>query len=125
MKEEHDMMISKDEKTWALLAHLSSFLGYFLGGCGGLVGPLVVWLIKKDESPFVAEQAKESLNFQISLFIYAVALLVSIFLLIGLVLVCFAVAFLAVIGFVFPIAGAVKANEGKSYRYPLTIRFIR
>ena len=53
------------------------------------------------------------------------ALFVSIFLLIGLVLVWFAVPFLAVIGFVLPIVGAVKANEGKSYRYPLTIRFIR
>jgi uncharacterized Tic20 family protein len=119
------MMISKDERNWAIVAHLSSFLGYFAGGLGGLIGPLIVWLIKKDDAPFVAEQAKESLNFQISLLIYAVGLVMSIFFLIGLLFVWFAVPFLAVIGLVLPIVGAVRANEGKSYRYPFTIRFIQ
>ena len=118
------MMISKDERNWAILAHLSSFLGYLVGGLGGLIGPLVVWLIKKDDAPFVADQARESLNFQISLLIYAVALLASCFLLIGFFLIWFVVPFLALIGFVLPIVGAVKANEGQSYRYPFTIRFI-
>jgi uncharacterized Tic20 family protein len=119
------MIISKDERTWAMLAHLSSFLGYLVGGVGGIIGPLVVWLIKKDEAPFVADQARESLNFQLSLLLYTVALVASCFLLIGFVLIWFAVPFLAILGLVLPIVGGVKANEGHAYRYPMTIRFIK
>ena len=119
------MIQTKDERTWAMIAHLSSFLGYLVAGCGGILGPLVVWLIKKDESGFVADQAKESLNFQISLLIYGVALFMSIFMLFSLLLLPFAIPFLAIIGFVLPIVGGIKANEGQFYRYPLSIRFIR
>ena len=119
------MIITREERNWAMLAHLTSLIGYLVGGCGGIIGPLVVWLIKKDESGFVADQARESLNFQISLLIYIVALVMSMFLLIGFLLVWFAIPFLLVVGFVFPIVGAVKAGEGQAYRYPMTIRFIR
>jgi len=58
----------KEEKNWALCAHLSTFSTYI--GIPGFIGPLIVWLVKKDEMPFAAANAKEALNFQISLFIY-------------------------------------------------------
>lgn len=118
-------MFSKDERTWALAAHLSSFLGYLVGG-GGFVGPLVVWLMKKDESPFVADQAKESLNFQLSLLLYGIVLFISCFpLMIGFLVVWFVGPLLALAGIALPIVGAMKANEGSIFRYPATIRFIR
>jgi uncharacterized Tic20 family protein len=123
---DYNLMSSKDERTWALAAHLSSFLGYLVGGCGGIVGPLIVWLAKKDESSFVADQAKESLNFQISLLLYGVLLFLSCFpFLVGLAFVWFVGPALALAAIVLPIVGAVKANEGGVYRYPFTIRFIK
>ena len=112
--------IPKEEKTMGLLCHLLALCG-FVVPLGNFIGPLIVWLIKKDEMPFVDDQGKESLNFQITLFIaYAVCaitafLIIPIFIAIG----------LAIISIIFPIIGAIKANDGVKYRYPLTIRFIK
>jgi len=103
-----------DDKTMGLLCHL---LGIFTG----FVGPLIIWLIKKDQSPYVDTQGKEALNFQISILIYAIVTSASMFAFIGCVL------FPAVMIFdlVMCIIAAMKANEGKVYRYPLCIRFIK
>ncbi len=105
---------SQDERTWALLAHLSSLIGGFLG-------PLIVWLVKKDESPFVRDQAKEALNFQIAvliaLFIAGAAMLV----LVGFLL----VPIIAIANIVYTILAAMEANKGVAYRYPYTIRLIQ
>src|SRR4029453_8550066 len=73
---------SKDEKTWAMAAHLSSLVGYLVIPFGNVIAPLVIWLIKKDTMPFVDDQAKEPLTFQITMRIAA---------LIGLVLLAFCV----------------------------------
>jgi len=62
----------KDEKLWATLCHLSTF-AFYVSGIGHIVGPLVVWLIKKDQYPLVDDQGKEVLNFQISMSIYSTA----------------------------------------------------
>ena len=110
---------SADEKQWAMFAHLAALAGYLIP-FGNVVGPLIVWMMKKDEMPFVDEQGKESLNFQISM---------SIYLLIAGVLTCVVVGFfllpiLGILDLVFLIIAAVKANQGVSYRYPMTIRFI-
>ena len=96
-----------------MLAHLITFVSSF-------IGPLVIWLLKKDESAFVADHAKEVLNFHLSVLIYAAAAFVSVFVLVGFVL----VPALAIFVFVVTIIGAIRANEGKIYRYPLCIRFI-
>jgi uncharacterized protein len=109
-----------DERQWALLAHLSGLLASMLGGMAFL-GPLVVWLIKKDQSAFVADQAKEALNFQIAV---TIALVVT-----GVIgmLTCVGFLLLPVIGIgslVFSIIAALEANKGVAYRYPYTIRLI-
>lgn len=108
----------KEERNWALFAHLTTFSSYI--GVPGFIGPLVIWLLKKDEMPFVDDQAKEALNFQISLFIYAIISAVLIFVLIGF----FLLIALAVLHVIFTIIAAIKASEGTRYRYPLTIRLV-
>ena len=104
---------TSDERTIAMLAHLITFVSSF-------IGPLVIYLVKKDESAFVGDQAKEVLNFHLSVLIYCVVAFLSIFVLIGFVL----LPALGVFVFVVTIIGAIRANEGTTYRYPLCIRFI-
>ncbi len=111
----------KQDRTWAMFCHLTSLSACIGIPFGNIIGPLVVWLIKKDEYAIVDEHGRESLNFQISLSIYSI---VSFFL-------CFAfVGFLLlpailIAGLVFVIIATLKANKGEPYRYPLTIRFIK
>lgn len=112
----------KEEKNWALLAHLSSLSSYV--GIPGFIGPLVIWLVKKDTMPFAAEQAKEALNFQISLFIYGIICAVLTITLIFAVIGIPGLFILAILHIVFAIIATIQAGEGKSYRYPLTIRLI-
>ena len=111
---------TKDDRTWGLLAHLSALAGYVIP-FGNIVGPLIVWLIKKDQSWFVNDQGKESLNFQISVTIYLIISAILVFVVVGIVLVI-AVAIGALI---LVIVAAVRANEGVTYRYPLTLRLIK
>lgn len=109
-----------DERQWALLAHLSGLIASFLGGLSFL-GPLIVWLIKKDQSAFVGDQAKEALNFQIAV---TIALLVSFA--IG-AATCVGFLLVPVVGIgslVYAIIAAMEANKGVVYRYPYTIRLI-
>ena len=103
----------KDDKTFGMLAHL---LGIFTG----FVGPLVIWLIKKDESPFVDDQGKEALNFQIWMTIGAIISYFLMAVLIG----CITLPAIIVMVLVFGIMGTMKANEGVAYRYPVNIRII-
>lgn len=111
--------VSKEERNWAMLCHLSTLAG-FLVPLGNIIGPLVVWLLKKDEYPLVNDQGKEALNFQISILIYLIVSLILILALIGIVLIP-AVLIFDVIA---TIVAIVRANDGVAYRYPLTIRFI-
>jgi len=112
--------VSRDDRTWAMLAHLSALVGYSIVPFGNIVAPLVIWLIRKDQSWFVDDQAKESINFQISMVIYALISIPLVLLLIGIVL----LILLYVFGIVMVIIAAIKANDGVQYRYPVTIRFI-
>jgi uncharacterized Tic20 family protein len=111
----------KQDRTWAMFCHLASLSACVGIPFGNIIGPLVVWLIKRDEIPIVDEHGRESLNFQISLTIYSI---VSFFL-------CFAfIGFLIlpailIAGLVFVIIATLKANKGEPYRYPLTMRFIK
>ncbi|MEM9656453.1 MAG: DUF4870 domain-containing protein, partial [Actinomycetota bacterium] len=104
---------TSDDRTMALLCHV---LGLFTG----FIGPLIVWLIKKDQSRFVDHHGRQALNFQISMFILWMITFVLIFVLIGLLL----IPVLLVWGIVMPIIAAVAANKGEEYRYPLTIPFL-
>jgi uncharacterized Tic20 family protein len=117
--------ISRDERTWAMIAHLSPLVGYAGIPFGNIVPPLIIWLVKKDQSWFVGEQAKESLNFQISMFIYA---MIGVVLMLGLMLVLIGTVLLIILyvfGIVMIIVAAINANNGVQYRYPITIRFIK
>jgi len=116
----------KEHCTLAMLAHLASLAGYMIP-LGNIVGPLLVWLIKKDEMPFVDDQGKEALNFQITVTI-AVAVCVAVGVAtcgIGFVLTAPLMVAVGIVALVFAIIAAVKANEGVAYRYPMTWRFIK
>ena len=111
--------ISKDAKMWGMLSHLTSF-AFFIFPFGNILGPLIVWLIKKDEYPFVDDQGKESLNFQISMTIYSLIAGVLVLVVVGIALLI--VVF--VVDFILVIVAAIKANNGEHYRYPFTIRLV-
>jgi uncharacterized protein len=102
---------TSEEKTAGMLAHLLTVISSFLA-------PLIIYLIKKDESEFVAAHAKESLNFQITVFLISFVLLITI---IGILLLWL----VGIITLVLVIVAALKASEGKLYRYPFCIRLIK
>ena len=114
-----------DARTWAMAAHLSAFVSAAIGFT--FVGPLVIYLVKRDEDPFVRRHAAEALNFNLSVLIYAVALAIVLFitllLLVGILLIPF-VIIAALAWIVLVIVAGVKASKGEEYRYPLTIRFV-
>lgn len=112
---------SAEERNWAVACHLSPLLGLLAWGIGILLGPFIVWLVKKDTLPFVNDQGKEALNFQITVFLIGVVCTALIFVLIGIPLL-FA---LGVFDLVFMIIAAVKASEGVTYRYPVCLRLIK
>jgi uncharacterized protein len=113
--------VQKVERNWAMFAHLSSLLGWIGIPLANLIAPLVIWQVRKDDMPFAADQAKECLNFQISMTIYALISAVLALVLIGI----FMLIALWVIDVIFTVIAAIKANDGVPYRYPLTIRFIK
>jgi hypothetical protein len=111
---------SVEERQWAVFAHLAALAG-FVFPFGNVVGPLIVWLIKKDTLPFADQQGKEALNFNITVAIAAVVCTILIFVLIGGLL----LIVLAVLWLVFLVVAAVQANNGVAYRYPFTLRLIK
>ncbi|HEU4663368.1 MAG TPA: DUF4870 domain-containing protein [Dokdonella sp.] len=117
---------SNDDRTWALIGHLSAFSA-FITGIGCVIGPLIVWLVKRDTLPFAADQAKEALNFNITALIAAAALWVvtiGTFFIGALVTVPIGLL-LFVAWFVLTIVAAIKANEGVAYRYPFALRLVK
>lgn len=109
-----------DEKTWGMLCHLSGLAGCIIP-FGNIIGPLVVYSLKRQEYDFVDDQGKESLNFQITMTIAFVVSAILVVIVVGLLL-------LVVVGLfalIFTVIGAVKAAQGEFYRYPLTIRFLK
>jgi len=105
---------------WASLAHISAFAGLVFP-FGSVLGPLLIWLVKREEMPFVDDQGKEALNFNISMTLYMVVSILMIVVLVGFLM----IGVLALIWAVLVILAAVRSNEGIPYRYPLTIRFIQ
>ncbi|MFN3579185.1 MAG: DUF4870 domain-containing protein [Pseudomonas sp.] len=109
-----------EARKWALIAHLSGFLGCLVP-FGSLIGPLLVWQLKKDQDPFIDDQGKEALNFQISVALAALLCVLLMVVLIGFVLI-WGVIIGAV---VLMIIAAIKSNEGQAYRYPFCWRIIK
>ncbi|MGM0652108.1 MAG: DUF4870 domain-containing protein [Bacillota bacterium] len=115
-----NLQLTQDERTFGMLAHLTALAG-FLIPFGNIIGPLVVWLIKKDESAWVDKQGKESLNFQISVTIYALVAGILTLIVIG-VLLLIAVG---IFSLVMIIIATVKVNNGEDFKYPLCIRILK
>lgn len=115
--------IHKDARQWAMFCHLAGLAGLLpiVPFIGGVIGPLVIWQIKKDDFPFVDEQGKEAVNFQISIVIYEAIAGILCLACIGFFLLPAVIIF----DVVFLLIAAVKANNGYHYRYPLCIRFIK
>ena len=109
----------KDARTWGMLCHLSALTGLFTL-VGFVVGPLVVWLLKKDEMPFVDDQGKEALNFQITMALIFCVCWVLMFVVIGLLL----MPILGLVNVILVIVATIKANNGERYRYPFALRLI-
>ncbi|MBX3700559.1 MAG: DUF4870 domain-containing protein [Dokdonella sp.] len=118
---------SSEERTWALFGHLSSFTAFVTGGLGGMLGPLVVWLIKRDTMPFAGDQAKEALNFNITVFIIGCVLVLFSIVTFGIgLLLAWPLGIALFVGWVvLTIIAAIKANEGTAYRYPWTLRLVK
>jgi uncharacterized Tic20 family protein len=112
--------LTADAKNWGMFCHLAALLGFIPPFLGVIIGPLVVWLIKGKEHPFIDANGKESVNFQISMLIYSAILSVTICIGIGLVL----LPILWTIDVVLVIVASVKASNGLVYRYPLTLRLV-
>ena|SRR6266516_941916 len=104
-----------NDKIWSILSHLSSWLGV------GIILPLVVYLAMKNDSEYVRANAREALNFHISLLIYAICCIPLVFILVGIPL----LLIIALGSFVLAIVAAVKASDGGCYHYPLTLRLVR
>ena len=123
---------SAEEKQWALFAHLSALIGGIVtsgwaGSIGCFLGPLIIWLVKKDTMSFVNDQAKEALNFNITIAIIFLALfLLSIVTLgVGLIIAIPLWIIIGIAWLVLTIIAAIKANQGEAYRYPFALRLIK
>jgi uncharacterized Tic20 family protein len=109
----------QEERTWAMLAHLSALLGLVVGL--SFIGPLVVMLTQGQKSPFVRDQAVEALNFQITTYLATIVGVVLILVLVGLIL----LPIIGLLWLVFTIMASVAANKGERYRYPFNIRLVK
>lgn len=122
MEENNHVEIPKhirDERMFAMLCHLSVFSGFVIP-FGNIIGPLIIWKMKKYEFPLVDDQGKEVLNFQISMLIYiAISLVLTIFIIGIPILIA-----LLIFDLIITVIGALKANEGIMYRYPMSMHIL-
>jgi len=107
------------ERTWHMFCHLSALLGYLVP-LGWLIGPFVIWQWKKNEMPSIEAHGREALNFHLSMMIWFFLAALSVFILIGIVI----LPVLGLLHLIFIIVATVKANDGRPYRYPMTIQFL-
>lgn len=127
--------VRSDSRGWAIAAHLSGLgVGLLSAASLGFVGPLVIWLLRKDDDVFVEHHAKEALNFQLTVLVVLIAsvllaipaVIVGVLTLgVGLIVMALVALAAAVLWFVLPIVATVKAGNDEGYRYPFTVRFIR
>jgi len=113
-------VLSETERNWAMFCHLSAFAGFFFP-FGSIIGPLICWLSKKDESIWVDENGKASLNFQLSILLYIILCIPLFFLIVGIPI----AGMLIVLKVICIIIASVKASKGEEFRYPISIPFIQ
>ena len=117
---EENRVLSETERNWAMLCHLSAFAGFFFP-FGGIIGPFICWLSKKDESVWVYVNGRNSLNFQLSILLYIVLTIPLCFIIIGFPI----IGMLVILKVICIIIASVKASKGESFKYPLVIPFIQ
>lgn len=113
--------IDKDARLWAMLCHLSALLGFTCIPFANLIAPLVIWMVKRETHPFVDDQGKEAVNFQILLSVIGIVIFILSFAGIGI----FLGPILGIVLLVFAILAGVKANSGEYYRYPFNWRLVK
>jgi uncharacterized protein len=112
---------TENDRTWGMLAHLSALTGVVVWLLGCIIGPLVVWIVRRDQSAFVAEHAREALNFNITVVLAALVCMVLMMVFVGFIL----GTALFVVWLVFTLIAAIKASEGEHYRYPFSLRLVK
>ncbi len=115
------MQLTQDERTFGMLVHLAALAQFIVPTFGNVIGPLVIWLIKKDQSAWIDRQGKNALNFQISIAIYALISTILIPVIIGI----FLLIAVGIFWLVMVILATIRVSEGESFRYPLSIIFIK
>jgi uncharacterized protein len=117
---EENKVLSESERNWAMLCHLSAFAGFFFP-FGGIIGPLICWLSRKDDSQWVDENGKASMNFQLSILLYIVLTIPLLFIIVGIPI----LMFLGALKIVCIIIASIKSSKGEKFKYPLAIPFIQ
>lgn len=121
MDEQQDVITpSKDERNWAMFCHLSALVGFIIP-LGSILGPLVLWLMKKDEMPMVAEHGRKALNFQLTMLLAYIVCFMLLFVVVGVIL----LPIVCIFAFIMVVIAAIKASDGKSFDYPLSINFVK
>jgi len=123
-------MITKNDKNYSAITHLSGFAGWFFP-FGNILAPLVLWVAKKNESPYINEHGKSAVNFQLSLVLYGI-LLVILFVPIailtlglGVIAIVLGIIPAIILKIILIVSASIKANNGEHYQYPFTIEFIK
>jgi len=117
---EENRVLSETERNWAMFCHLSAFAGFFFP-FGGILGPLICWLSKRDESAWVNINGRNALNFQLSMLLYIVLTLPLCIIIVGFPI----LGFLITMKIICTIIASVRASKGEIFRYPLVIPFIQ
>ena len=112
--------VNRDANMWAMFCHLSALAGFVIP-FGNIIAPVVIWSLKKDEFAHVNDQGKEAINFQISVTVYILISVLLVFVVIGILL----LILLGLFTLIMTVIAALNANDGKAYRYPFTIRFLK
>ena len=114
------IVADKEQRTWAMFCHLSALAG-LLFPFGSVIGPLIVWLVKKEEMPLVAEHGRKSLNFQLTMMIAYIVCFMLMFVVVGVI----PLPLVALFSLIMVVVSAIKANDGKEVKYPMAIEFIK
>jgi hypothetical protein len=121
MNETHAPIAARQQRRWAALCHAAAVAGFIIPFVGNILGPMLIWMLKREEFPLVADQGKESMNFQILMTLLYVASALLLFLVVGLLL----LIGLGVYNLIMISIASVKAGRGEAYRYPINMRLIK
>jgi uncharacterized Tic20 family protein len=115
--------LDKDARNWGMICHLAGLGNFIIPMVGNIVGPLIVWKMKRDQYPFVDDQGKQALNFQITVSIALLAVIPLAIITLGIGFVLFPI--IGIGSLVFTIIGGIKASNGEAYRYPFSLKLVK